>query len=136
MKFSTADWLAAIFFVALLLLPLWLPHAPMFVQVTIAHSRHLGRSLFCGLRLAQPLAFVEEHSAVSRLLSKLCCCCHRYHSCVRSAGLCHRKVVFHMKKLMPHHALQRSRASRPGCNPRVSWAAVAELGSFGDLQFN
>lgn len=52
MKFSTADWLAAIFFVTLLLLPLWLPHAPMFVQVTIAHSRHLGRSLFCGLRLA------------------------------------------------------------------------------------
>ena len=32
MKFSTADWLAAIFFVALLLLPLWLPHVPMFVR--------------------------------------------------------------------------------------------------------
>lgn len=34
-KFSTADWLAAIICVALLLLPLWLPHVPMFVQVPV-----------------------------------------------------------------------------------------------------
>ena len=35
MKISTADWLAATIFVALFLLPLWLPHVPMFVQVPV-----------------------------------------------------------------------------------------------------
>jgi hypothetical protein len=35
-KTSTADWLAAIVIAALFLLPLWLPHAPMSVQVPIA----------------------------------------------------------------------------------------------------
>ncbi len=35
-KISTTDWLAAIVIAALFLLPLWLPHAPMFAQVPIA----------------------------------------------------------------------------------------------------
>ena len=35
MKISTADWLAATIVVALFLLPLWLPHAPLFVQVPV-----------------------------------------------------------------------------------------------------
>ena len=35
MKISIADWLVAILVVALLLLPLWLHHAPMFVQVPV-----------------------------------------------------------------------------------------------------
>ena len=36
MKISVADWLVAILVVALLLLPLWLHHTPMFVQVPVA----------------------------------------------------------------------------------------------------
>lgn len=35
MKISTADWLAAIVIAALFLLPLWLPRAPLFVQVPV-----------------------------------------------------------------------------------------------------
>ena len=35
--------------------------------------------------------------------------------------------------VMPNHALQRTRPSRPGCNRTPSWAAVAELGSLGGL---
>ena len=39
MKISTPDWLAATIVatqVALILLPLWLPHVPLFVQVPVA----------------------------------------------------------------------------------------------------
>jgi len=42
MKISTADWLAAIIFTTLLLLPLWLPRAPMFVQVPVTILVALG----------------------------------------------------------------------------------------------
>ncbi len=101
MKISTPDWLAATIVVALFLLPLWLPHVPMFVQVPVAILVILGGLFFCGVRLTQPLALVEEHRAVSRLLSPPCCCCRRHHCCVPSAGLWHREVVFHMKRLMP-----------------------------------
>ena len=51
MKISIADWLAAILFAALLLLPLWLPHAPMFVQVPIAVLITLGGLFFAASAL-------------------------------------------------------------------------------------
>ena len=42
MKISTADWLAATIVVALFLLPLWLPHVPLFVQVPVVILVILG----------------------------------------------------------------------------------------------
>ena len=51
MKTSTADWLAAIVIAALFLLPLWLPHAPMFVQVPIAILVTLGGLFFAASAL-------------------------------------------------------------------------------------
>ncbi len=33
--------------------------------------------------------------------------------------------------MMPNYALQRTRPSRSGCNPRVPWGRVAELESLG-----
>jgi len=45
-KFSTADWLAATIIVALFLLPLWLPHVPMFVQVPVVILVILGGLFF------------------------------------------------------------------------------------------
>ena len=51
MKISNADWLGAIIFVALLLLPLWLPHVPMFVQVPIAILVTLGGLFFAASAL-------------------------------------------------------------------------------------
>jgi hypothetical protein len=51
MKNSTADWLAATIFVALLLLPLWLPHVPMFVQVPVAILVILGGLFFAASAL-------------------------------------------------------------------------------------
>ena len=50
-KFSTADWLAAIICVALLLLPLWLPHVPMFVQVPVDILVILGGLFFAASAL-------------------------------------------------------------------------------------
>ena len=51
MKISTADWLAATVIAALFLLPLWLPHAPMFVQVPIAILVALGGLIFAASAL-------------------------------------------------------------------------------------
>jgi len=51
MKISFADWLAAIVIAALFLLPLWLPHAPMFVQVPIAILVTLGGLFFAASAL-------------------------------------------------------------------------------------
>lgn len=51
MKISAADWLAAIVSAALFLLPLWLPHAPMFVQVPIAILVALGCLFFAASAL-------------------------------------------------------------------------------------
>lgn len=42
MKIPTADWLAAIVIAALFLLPLWLPYAPLFVQVPVVILVTLG----------------------------------------------------------------------------------------------
>jgi hypothetical protein len=50
-RISSADWLAAIIVAALLLLPLWLPHAPMFVQVPIAILVTLGGLLLTAAAL-------------------------------------------------------------------------------------
>jgi hypothetical protein len=51
MRISTADWLAATIVVALFLLPLWLPHSPMFVQVPIAILVTLGGLVFAASAL-------------------------------------------------------------------------------------
>ena len=51
MKISTADWLAAIVIAALFLLPLWLPHAPLFVQVPVDILVTLGGVFFAASAL-------------------------------------------------------------------------------------
>jgi len=51
MKISTADCLVTIIVVALFLLPLWLPRAPMFVQVPVAILVTLGGLFFAASAL-------------------------------------------------------------------------------------
>jgi hypothetical protein len=51
MKTSAADWLAAIVIAALFLLPLWLPHAPLFVQVPVVILVLLGGLFFAASAL-------------------------------------------------------------------------------------
>ena len=51
MKISTAEWLAGFIIAVLFLLPLWLPHAPMFVQVPIAVLITFGGLFFAASAL-------------------------------------------------------------------------------------
>lgn len=51
MKVPIPDWLAAIIIAALFLLPLWLPRAPMFIQVPTAILVTLGGLFFAASTL-------------------------------------------------------------------------------------
>ena len=56
--------------------------------------------------------------------------------CALVAGFCaaagHQAALIlqveSMDEMPPNHALQRTRPSRSGCNPRVSWAGSLSLG--------
>jgi hypothetical protein len=55
MKIPTTDWLATTIVVALFLLPLWLPHVPMFVRVPVAILVLFGGLFFAASALRNRL---------------------------------------------------------------------------------